>query len=232
MSDATGGRHRRRGSIEPVKTVLNSVGFARSDCSIDTARARTVLYRQMNGRLPSAAAFLVVCLLVVVAVSPAAGAAAVTANDTASGALVGDAVASSGASVGTPVAPPSDRFGPTFWTDMSTIAATYNEEDPALGLGGDLLTGNVVNFHVTDETGAEAVASFRLTGENRITDLRAGPRDDASIRLSTDRATFDRIAAADAPGRALVRAMESGEVRVDGRGFWNGIVWDVVTLVR
>jgi len=186
----------------------------------------------MNEQL-SRAVVAVVVALVLVSV-PAVG---VTAGQDGAagdgpGATLSSAFDAQGESVGTGAQPPDATFDSGFYSRVSSVVAAYNEEQPELGTGGGLVTGSVVNFHVTAPDGDEAVVSFRLTDENQITDQRAGPRDDAKIRMTTDTATFDGIAAADAPGQAFAGALESGDVRITGRGLGSSIVWFVVNKLR
>lgn len=166
--------------------------------------------------------------------TPVGTAAAQEANETDAdaGALVAAGVDAGGESVGTPVAATDAAFGAAFYRSVSAVATSYNEEQPDIGLGGGFATGNVVNLHVTNADGEEAVVSFRLTEDNRITDLRAAPRDDATIRMATDRATFDRIANARSPGEAFARALDSGDIRISGIGLASSLVWAVVNLLR
>ena len=169
----------------------------------------------------------------------AGGAAAVDAAvaspdndaDRDAGAVVADGVSTQGDALGEPVGPADGGSDAAVYRQVSSFAAAYDEEQPALGFGGRFARGNVVNFHVVGPDGA-TVVSFRLTEANRIEDLRAGARTDARLRVETDRATFDRVVAADRPGDAFARALDSGAVRISGRGPASGTVWAVLNVLR
>jgi len=109
-----------------------------------------------------------------------------------------------------------DRFDRTFYTQLSTIVASHNEGDHDLGRAGTLLTGNVVNLHVTGPDGDETVVSFRITDEGRIEDVGAGAHSRAKIKMSTDRETMRSISDANNPGAAFRNAVQSGAIRIDG----------------
>ncbi len=136
-------------------------------------------------------------------------------------------VATQGAALSTPVGS-SDRG---VYRRMGTFVAAYNDEQPDLGVAGRLVRGNLVNLHVTGPDGEATVVSFRLTEDNRIEDVRAGPRADAPIRIDTDVATFERVATAPRPGEAFRRALADGDVTTSGRGLGSSVIWSIVNLL-
>lgn len=181
-----------------------------------------------------------VCLLVVVAIggaafsvgaSPDSANPGQTANETKSGEAIATGVNSQGESLGSPVES-SGTFDRRFYAEVSSVATAYNDERPDLGFAGRFARGNVINLHVTANDGEKAVVSFRLTEDNRIETVRAGARGDAKIRMTTDKATFDRIANADEPGEAFRRALENGDIRISGRTLFSSLVWMVLNLLR
>jgi hypothetical protein len=222
-----------------AKTMLNWAGFGQRESPIDAPPGRRTGVTSTASTHPW---FVVVgCVLLLLSAgavvpggaAPVGTAAAQESNGTAApGAIVGDGVADGGRSVGRPVESPDATFGGRFYLRVSSVAGAYNEERPELGLAGGLVTGSVVNFHVTTADGETAVFSFRLTEDNRIEDLRAGPRSDADIRMTTDKATFDRIATAESPGAAFREALASREIRIGGRGPVSAVFWGVVNLLR
>jgi hypothetical protein len=126
-----------------------------------------------------------------------------------------------------------DRFDRTFYTQLSTIVASHNEGDHDLGRAGTLLTGNVVNLHVTGPDGDETVVSFRITDEGRIEDVGAGAHSRAKIKMSTDRETMRSISDANNPGAAFRNAVQLGAIRIDGiGGIGSDLTWRVVNGVR
>lgn len=192
-------------------------------------------------------ATVVVAVLLVLAmggVVPAGGAASTAAGPTApaertgatpangtSGSLVARGLAAQGASLGQPV-DAGGTFGGEFYARVGTFAADYNDRRPDLGPAGAVARGNVVNLHVVAADGETAVVSFRLTEDNRITDLRAGTRSDASVRVEMDAATFDRIATAPDPGAAFKRALDDGDVTITRRGALGGPIGSLVDVIR
>jgi hypothetical protein len=159
------------------------------------------------------------------------GAVGVSAGQNGSdqpGDALADALDVQGETLDGPVAAPDATFDGEFYAQVTVIVSSYNDSQPDLGFAGGLVTGNVVNFRVNGPDGDRTTVSFRVTADNRLTDVRAGARDDAAIRMTTDRATVDRIANADEPGTAFRDAVDAGDVRITGRGFWSGIVWFVV----
>lgn len=192
------------------------------------------------------AALVVGTLLVLVAgaVTPLAGAAPVDAGPRAAqpvtqapdnataGSVVADGVTAQGTSLGEPVDPSSTTFDAAFYARVSSFAAAYNDRRPDLGAAGEFAKGNVVNLHVLGPDGDAAVVSFRLTEDNRITDLRAGPRSDAAIRMEMETGTFDRIAEASNPGAAFKQRLDDGDVTITRRGALSGPVETLIDLVR
>lgn len=117
--------------------------------------------------------------------------------------------------------PATAQTGQPEWADevfanFEEWVADYNEEVETEGvaLPGDfLLRGERVNFHV-EAGGAEAVYSFATDDDLRIVDLRAEPREDATMRVSTTRAFLVRLADDPDPTAALRDGVVNGEVSV------------------
>lgn len=100
-----------------------------------------------------------------------------------------------------------------------------------LGIAGDQLARERANLHVTHD-GAEAVFSFRTDADGRIREFAWGPRDDARLRIETDRATLDRLAAADDPVDAGWRAVRDGDVEIAGIGRFQAVKWTLFNGLR
>lgn len=84
--------------------------------------------------------------------------------------------------------------------------------NPVSGLASD----QRVTIVVTAPDDSVAQFSFRTDATARIVEFRAGPRDDATLRMFTDPTTVDRVA--DAPDRAAAfeAALRAGDVRLEG----------------
>jgi len=124
------------------------------------------------------------------------------------------------------------------WADaafdqFAGMVAVYNESITAvdLGVAGDQLENERVNLVVTDDDGASATFSFRLDGRLRMTELDQGPRSDATLRMSTDRATFDEVLGADNPAVVFRDAVADGDIRLSGIGTTNAVKWVVINTV-
>jgi hypothetical protein len=151
-------------------------------------------------------------------------------NGTAGG-IVAGSVDTQGDSLGRPLSSSDTTFDGEFYDRVASFAGAYNERQPDLGAAGELARGEIVNLHVVAPGGEEGVVSFHLTDDNRIRDLRAGPREDATIRIEMEKATFDRIAGADDPGAEFEQALEDGEVSVTRRGALGGPIESLVDVI-
>jgi hypothetical protein len=238
MSDRSRVTATGKRTVSAMKTVLKWPGFGQRESAIDGGLARRTGVNSSRRTHPGLV--VVSCVLLLLAggvasggATPAGAVVAQEGNATADpGAVAGDGVREGGDALGSPVESPDTTFDSRFYLRVSSVTTAYNDEQPELGLAGGLATDNVVNFHVTTADGETAVFSFRLTGDNRIEDLRAGARSDASIRMTTDKETFDRIATADSPGVAFREALASRDIRIGGRGVVSGLFWGVVNLLR
>ncbi|MFB6250575.1 MAG: hypothetical protein ABEI27_02625 [Halobellus sp.] len=116
------------------------------------------------------------------------------------------------------------------YDEFSGMVATYNESitQVDLGIAGDQLSNERVNLVVTDADGETATFSFRMDNQLRMTELDQGPRSDATLRMSTDRETFNETLTADNPAAAFRDAVASGEIRFSGIGTGNAIKWTVI----
>lgn len=124
-------------------------------------------------------------------------------------------------------------FGPGFYADFQDMVSRYNEEVESVGENPpDLLAGEEVNV-VVDDGSARTILSFRVDEDGTIRDVGAGAREDATVRLLTDRETMAEIVDADDPATALQRAIERGAVEIEGVGLKNEIKWAILRkLVR
>lgn len=100
-----------------------------------------------------------------------------------------------------------------------------------LGAAQDQLSSEQVNLLVTADEGT-AVFSFRTDGQTRIRSFQRGPRDDASIRMETDRKTVERIEAADRPAQAFRDALVDDDISIRGLGTVNRVKWAVAEFAE
>lgn len=97
-----------------------------------------------------------------------------------------------------------------------------------LGNFRGFLANQRVNVYVVDRDGGTAAFSFRVDGDGEITELRQEPRDDATVRVVTNRSTVHKIGTEYTHTRALKHSFVSGDIRVDGVGPINAVEWYVV----
>lgn len=100
-----------------------------------------------------------------------------------------------------------------------------------LGILGAQLAGEIVNLFVSDPSG-EGEFSFRTDSTLRIEAFERGSREDATVRMETDRETVDRIADAEAPVEEFQEAVVDGSVTITGIGTANEVKWGVINWVR
>ena len=140
--------------------------------------------------------------------------------------------------VATPAVAQSDQpdWAVQMFDDMGPMVETYNENVNAsdLGPGANQLRNENVNLVVDDPAnGTAASVSFRMDGDLRIQELELGTRDDATIRMSTDKATMDRIIASGNPVNAFNDALTppNAEITISGIGMVNAVKWTVLNLL-
>ena len=119
------------------------------------------------------------------------------------------------------------------FADYQGMVAVYNESITSVELGpaGGQLSGERVNLVVTDVEGATATIPFRMDDQLRMMDLQQGERPDATLRMSTDRGTFEDILAGDNPAVAFRTAVTNGHITFDGLGTTNAVKWVVINNV-
>jgi hypothetical protein len=117
--------------------------------------------------------------------------------------------------------------------EFSGMVATYNESitQVDLGIAGDQLSNERVNLVVTGADGETATFSFRMDDQLRMTELDQGPRSDATLRMSTDRETFNETLTADNPAATFRDAVADGDIRFSGIGTGNAVKWTVINSV-
>jgi hypothetical protein len=93
------------------------------------------------------------------------------------------------------------------------------------------VAGEKINLVITDRSSGETVTfSFRSDDRVRLRELRQEPRDDATLTMSTDRATIRKINAADRPHIVYKDAIESGDIKITGVTLVNKLKWSAINL--
>lgn len=130
-------------------------------------------------------------------------------------------------------APAAQSPSEEVFADLVGVTNQYNRQVASVDFGtlGWQFENARVTITVTSSSG-DGRAAFELDGEGRIHGVRPGPHADPTLRLSTDRATFDSVRTADNPARAFQRGVSDGDVTVEGVGPVDRLVWSVVDLLR
>ncbi|MFC7026375.1 hypothetical protein ACFQJ5_16710 [Halomicroarcula sp. GCM10025324] len=123
-------------------------------------------------------------------------------------------------------------WGNEMYEQMNPMVEKYNENIRAddLGVAAGQLKGEKVNLVITDTDGSQATTSFRMDDQLNIRDLKQGERDDATLKMSTDRATMEQIISADNPAIAFQNAIASGDIEMDGLGATSAVKWAAINL--
>lgn len=130
----------------------------------------------------------------------------------------------------TPDPLPAGRGHAGLYEDLPRWVDRYNaavDRPTGFALAGQL-AGERVELAVRRADGGRSVVSFRLVEDGQIAELRAGGRDDATLRMRTDRTTVGRMANAGDPAAALRDAIRDDRVEVVGVGLVDRIKWAVV----
>lgn len=124
-------------------------------------------------------------------------------------------------------------FDRGFYRDLAVVVERFNESSESTNLGvlRPLFDREQVNLYIDGSDRAPSVVSFRTTDQPRITDLRAGERANATVRVRMDARTARRLVNAERPGRVFARAFLNDEVSVRGIGFLNRLKWSVRNIV-
>lgn len=121
-------------------------------------------------------------------------------------------------------------------TAVDEMLPAYNEHAGDLDLGPLSLAGTT-NVYVNDpDSDGDGLATFHITmdSDNRITAFERGTSDDATRKLTTDRATLERIAAADNPAAAFRSAVANDDIVITGEDghFVEGLKWTIVNAFK
>ena len=138
--------------------------------------------------------------------------------------------------VATPAAAQSDQpdWAVQMFEDMEPMVETYNDNvNPGdFGFLAGQLQGEKVNLVVDDPAnGTEASVSFSMNDDLQMQELALGTRDDATIRMRTDKATMDRIIAANNPVSEFRLAVRDDDITISGIGTVSVVKWAVFNVV-
>jgi hypothetical protein len=141
------------------------------------------------------------------------------------------------ASLGAVSAPATAQTDQPEWaTDtferMDEWIPTYNEQVSVddFGPAASQLKNERVNLVITDTNGETATASFRTDENLRVQAFSMGIRDDATIRMTTDRRTLSRVLDSPAPANAFVTAITTGDITISGIGTIATVKWAVINV--
>ena len=127
-------------------------------------------------------------------------------------------------------------------TTVNEMLPAYNERAGDINLGPISLAGTTnVYVHDADSDGdgiddGGDTATFRITmdSQNRITAFERGTSDDAARKLTTDRATLERIATADNPAAAFRTAVANDDIVISGESghFVESLKWTILNAFK
>lgn len=132
------------------------------------------------------------------------------------------------------VAQSDDQWKTDLYDDLSTSVGVFNAnvDNVSLGTAGDQLAGKRVNLYVTDGDD-QMVASFYMDGDNHITELQPEAHPDASLKMTTDRATVGAIVNSQNPAADFRQAVIDGRITINGEDghFVEQVKWAVINLL-
>jgi uncharacterized Zn-binding protein involved in type VI secretion len=135
--------------------------------------------------------------------------------------------------IGGGAAPSEPEWARSLYERLSTYTDDYNARVQSADLGPieGQIAAETVNLFVDTEEGT-ASFSFRTDAATRVKAFERGDRDDATLRMETDRATVDRIADAESPVAAFRQAVADGDIRIHGLGPVNAVKWTILNGVK
>lgn len=138
--------------------------------------------------------------------------------------------------VATPAAAQSDQpdWAVDMFDRMGPMVEKYNENvnPDNFGFLDGQLQGEKVNLVVDDPANnTEASVSFKLDNDLKMQELSLGTREDATIRMNTDKATMDRIIESNNPSSEFENAMTNDEITISGIGTLAALKWTVFSIV-
>jgi hypothetical protein len=124
------------------------------------------------------------------------------------------------------------EWGVDLFESMESMVDDYNAHADSVDLGPVSLAG-ATNVYVTDGD-EQATYTIYMDSDHRITDLQQGTDPDAARKMTTSRATIDRIASADNPAAAFRSAVESDDIVINGESgeVVEQIKWTVINVLK
>lgn len=120
----------------------------------------------------------------------------------------------------------------SLYQDLENMVPTYNENIDDVDLGPVNLAG-ASNIYIQD---GDSVVTYSVTmdSQNHITDLSDSPDENAVRKITTDRATLERIVAADNPAAAFRDALVDDDIVITGENgqILEGLKWMVINALK
>jgi hypothetical protein len=122
--------------------------------------------------------------------------------------------------------------GDDLYESLEEMVPAYNANADAVNLGPVNLAGTT-NIYIEDGS-SEVVYSITMDDQNRITALDDSRDEDAVRKITTDRATLERIAASENPASAFRDAVANDDIVITGEDgqFVEGVKWAVVNFLK
>lgn len=126
----------------------------------------------------------------------------------------------------------SPDWGDQLFVEMESMVGQYNAHAEHIDLGPVSLAG-ATNVYVVDGD-EQATYTIYMDSDHRITDIQQGTDDDATRRMTVDRATIGDIASADNPAAAFRSAVESGAIVITGEDghILERVTWVIVNALK
>lgn len=124
------------------------------------------------------------------------------------------------------------EWGEELFAEMESMVDDYNTHAESVDLGPVSLAG-ATNVYVVDGD-EQATYTIYMDGDHRITDVQQGTDADAKRKMTTDRATIDRIAGADNPAAAFRSAVDSDDIVISGESgeVVEQIKWTIINVLK
>lgn len=108
----------------------------------------------------------------------------------------------------------SDNADGDLYQSLEDMVPVYNENADSVNLGPISLAG-ANNLYIQDGDSV-IIYSLVMDKENRITALTDSPDADAKRKITTDRATIDRLTSADNPAVSFRNAVANDDIVITG----------------
>lgn len=124
------------------------------------------------------------------------------------------------------------EWGQELFTQVESMVDDYNANVDSIDLGPINLAG-ATNIYVNDGS-EQATYTVYMDSDNRIVDVKQGTDEDAKRKITTDRATLQRIASADDPAAEFRTAVENDDIVISGEDdeFVEQLKWAVINFLK